>query len=67
MEGTRRARTDLPHKNRLQLAAVKHQAALACGPFDECEDVRLDDVGIRGHHAAWEAARVNLERASKRT
>src|SRR5580698_3494513 len=29
---------------------------------DECEDVRIDYVGIGGHHAVWEAP-VNLERA----
>src|SRR5580698_5235463 len=29
---------------------------------DECEDVRIDHIGIRGHHAVWEA-RINLERA----
>ncbi len=28
---------------------------------DECQEIRIDHVGIRGHHAVWEAG-VNLER-----
>jgi|HubBroStandDraft_1064217.scaffolds.fasta_scaffold61798_3 hypothetical protein len=33
-----------------------------CRPFDECEDVRIDHVGIRGHHSVWQS-RINFERA----
>ena len=28
---------------------------------DECQEVRIDHVGIRGHHAVWETG-VDLER-----
>jgi hypothetical protein len=33
-----------------------------CRPFDEREDVRIDQVGMSRHQAVWEA-RINLERA----
>ncbi len=52
----------LPHKNRPQLGCGQASGSLDCRAFDEYEDVRIDHLGIRGHHAVREA-RINLERA----
>src|SRR5580704_15632307 len=34
---------------------------MSCSASDECQDVRIDHVGIRGHHAVWETG-VEFER-----
>src|ERR1700722_10243300 len=45
-----------------QSGCSQASGSLDCRSFDECEQIRIDHVGIRGHHAVRES-RVNLQRA----